>query len=368
WDIMSWGFNHGDKSDKSAVQLIQEASVVMSNGGGFQIYDTQNRDGSARKIDGKRLEIISNFVKERKFLFNKKPFADFGVLFDSDDFYAKSKIFNAGGCLNPIIGMVNALLDVGRTVNILLSTQEDEYKNHKALVVAQLDKMSDERIEKLITYAKNGGNLLVVGEDASIRFLDKTGGKYNGKRTGRVYINDGEYFSLAHDIGMKLETMSCLDLGDGEGYLYSDRSKNYPLVPAYRIDKIGKGCIAYLPLDFGNWYLTYANLAKQGYIKNIADTLVESSVVVDKKNIDITTQKDGDSVIVNLVNINQSRHSLSYTSYDEVAPIENITVKINTPYKSVSLPFNEAHSVEYKDDCVIIKLDKLDIHTAIICK
>jgi len=368
WDIMSWGFNNSDKADKSAVQLIQEASVVMSNGGGFQIYDTQNRDGSARKIDGKRLEIISNFVKERKFLFNKKPFADFGVLFDSDDFYAKSKIFNAGGCLNPIIGMVNALLDVGRTVNILLSSQEDEYKNHKALVVAQLDKMSDERVEKLVTYVRNGGKLLVVGEDISIRFLDKTGGKYNGKRTGRVYINDGEYFSLAHDIRMKAETMSCLDLGDGEGYLYSDRSKNYPLVPAYRIDKIGKGCIAYLPLDFGNWYLTFANLAKQGYIKNIADTLVESSVVVDKKNIDITTQKDGDAVIINLVNINQGRHSLSYTTYDEVDPIEDITVKINIPYKSVSLPFNEAHSVEYKDDCVIIKLDKLDIHTAIICK
>jgi len=123
-----------------------------------------------------------------------------------------------------------------------------------------------------------------------------------------------------------------------------------------------------LPLDFGNWYLTFANLAKQGYIKNIADTLVESSVVVDKKNIDITTQKDGDAVIINLVNINQGRHSLSYTTYDEVDPIEDITVKINIPYKSVSLPFNEAHSVEYKDDCVIIKLDKLDIHTAIICK
>ena len=73
-------------------------------------------------------------------------------------------------------------------------------------------------------------------------------------------------------------------------------------------------------------------------------------------------------VIVNLVNINQSRHSLSYSSYDEVMPINDITIQINTPYKSVSLPFNEKHSVEYKDDCVVVKIDQLDIHTAIICK
>ena len=162
--------------------------------------------------------------------------------------------------------------------------------------------------------------------------------------------------------------MTCLDLVEGEDYLYCDRSSNYPLAPAYRIDKVGKGCIAYLPVNFGDWYLKYANLAKQGYIKNIVDALVESSVEVDKKNIDITTQYDGDAVIVNLVNINQSRHSLSYSSYDEVMPINDITIQINTPYKSVSLPFNEKHSVEYKDDCVVVKIDQLDIHTAIICK
>ena len=228
--------------------------------------------------------------------------------------------------------------------------------------------MSDERIEKLITYVRNGGKLLVVGEDTSIRFLDKTGGKYNDKKQGRIYINDGEYFSLAYEAWMKVETMSCLDLDDGVGNLYGDRSKNYPLVPAYRIDKVGKGCIAYLPVNFGDWYLKYANLAKQGYIKNISDALVKRSVEVDKKNIDITTQNDGDAVIVNLVNINQSRHSLSYSSYDEVMPINDITIQINTPYKSVSLPFNEKHSVEYKDDCVVVKIDQLDIHTAIICK
>ena len=121
-------------------------------------------------------------------------------------------------------------------------------------------------------------------------------------------------------------------------------------------------------MNFGDWYLKYANLAKQGYIKNIADELVKRSVEVDKKNIDIITQNDGDAVIINLVNINQGRHSLSYSSYDEVMPINDITIQINTPYKSVSLPFNEAHSVEYKDDRVVVKLAKLDIHTAIVCK
>ena len=111
-----------------------------------------------------------------------------------------------------------------------------------------------------------------------------------------------------------------------------------------------------------------ANLAKQGYIKKIADSIAKRSVEVNKMNIDITTQQDGDAIIVNLVNVNQSRHSLSYTSYDEVMPIKDVVIKINTPYTNVTMPFNEAHSVEYCDDCVVIKIDQLDVHTAIICK
>ncbi len=48
WDLMAWGFNwHGDlgKSLKPAEHLQQEASVVLMQGGGFQIYYPPPRSG-----------------------------------------------------------------------------------------------------------------------------------------------------------------------------------------------------------------------------------------------------------------------------------------------------------------------------------
>ena len=42
WDIMSWGISFPVHSAKSAVQLCREAAVVLSLGGGFQIYNMQS--------------------------------------------------------------------------------------------------------------------------------------------------------------------------------------------------------------------------------------------------------------------------------------------------------------------------------------
>ena len=48
WDLMAWGFDKGQDlawSIKPAEHLMQEASVVLMQGGGFQIYHTPTRSG-----------------------------------------------------------------------------------------------------------------------------------------------------------------------------------------------------------------------------------------------------------------------------------------------------------------------------------
>ena len=52
WDLMSWSFvtvpTAGRSRQKPAVQLEREAAVVLAQGGGYQAYFTQERDGSVR--------------------------------------------------------------------------------------------------------------------------------------------------------------------------------------------------------------------------------------------------------------------------------------------------------------------------------
>ena len=53
WDLMTWSFgteyNSYGSVSKSAPQMIQEAAMVVSHGGGFQVYMTQTTAGNARK-------------------------------------------------------------------------------------------------------------------------------------------------------------------------------------------------------------------------------------------------------------------------------------------------------------------------------
>ncbi|MBQ2765692.1 MAG: alpha-L-fucosidase, partial [Clostridia bacterium] len=81
WDLMAWGFEWSHHTDKSAVQLMQEAAGTLVLGGGFQVYITQNRDGSARRANIDRIAKVAEFVRKREMLFGKEPIAQAGILF-----------------------------------------------------------------------------------------------------------------------------------------------------------------------------------------------------------------------------------------------------------------------------------------------
>ena len=112
WDLMAWSFEWTHHAEKPAVQLMQEAAMVLMLGGGFQLYIPQNKDGSAKQNRGARLRKIGEFVNRRQMLFEKKTIAQVGVLYSADSYYEKSNIYNAAGATKALIGTLNAILDV----------------------------------------------------------------------------------------------------------------------------------------------------------------------------------------------------------------------------------------------------------------
>ncbi len=50
WDLMSWSFSRKTRKQKPAIQLMQEAAVVLALGGGYQAYFKQDRDGAVRDL------------------------------------------------------------------------------------------------------------------------------------------------------------------------------------------------------------------------------------------------------------------------------------------------------------------------------
>ncbi|HYW78209.1 MAG TPA: hypothetical protein VE890_01485, partial [Thermoguttaceae bacterium] len=67
WDLMSWSFSRKTRKQKPAVQLMQEAAVVLALGGGYQAYFKQDRDGAIR--DPAEMDVmaqVARFCRDRQ--------------------------------------------------------------------------------------------------------------------------------------------------------------------------------------------------------------------------------------------------------------------------------------------------------------
>ena len=118
----------------------------------------------------------------------------------------------------------------------------------------------------------------------------------------------------------------------------------------------------------GKKYRAVSEYATAGLLKKILIACDKPLVEINRKHIDLTLQNEGNGIILNLINMQQGRHSLNYLVYDDIAPIYDVVVKINKAYTNVTMPLGEEFSVEKGEDFTIIKLKTLEIHSAIVLK
>ena len=79
----------------------------------------------------------------------------------------------------------------------------------------------------------------------------------------------------------------------------------------------------------------------------------------------MTLQEDGDAVLLNLINMNQDRHSLEYFVFEEIPAVYNVEVILNKVYSQVTMPLGEEFTWEIQDGKTIIRLPELNIHSII---
>ena len=372
WDLMAWAFDLESWCDKPAVQLIQEAAAVMMLGGGFQMYITQNKDGSIRVKNVDRLKEVSDFVHKRKMTFNKETYSQIGIYCDADSRYKMSDIFNPAGSTDALHGVLNSVLDGGLTAEIVLQYQIDEIDKYNVLIVPEWKDISDENKAKLIKYAENGGNLIVIGGEATTQFGKLIGEEFNQIRVNINNIDCRDWHGLSwiedeeSGIFSVIRIGSTVDVKKGEGYIYINHDRRDHIAPSYRIDNIGSGKIAFVPFDFGTNYHKVQTLVYISYIKNLICKMTKPYIELNRRFIDVSMLKgDNGKILLNLLNMNQGRHSLTVGVYDEIPAIYDIEIKINKPYKNVNMPLGEEFECKILEDSVIIKLKKLDVHTII---
>lgn len=360
WDLMSWGFTGGNTFEKATVELCQEAAMVLALGGGYQVYTKQNKDGSAKKTLSNRYQELGEFVRARRINFGKKLLAQTAVFYSAESRYKTGNIFNAQGATECILGTLHAILDAQYTANVVMEYQTESLKDYDVVVVPEWEYMSKDTDKKLLMYAKNGGNLLIIGSKLCSKwasFIDEEFIEYSDMRELFIMDNEGYFAEIKGNY---------TDLIEGQDQIYTQNDiRDTSGMPAYRTEIYGNGSITFVPFNFGSYYYRNRSYVLRNYISKIFNSLFKPFIEINKKHVDITMLENKDGILVNLVNINQGRHHDFYYVYDEIPTVHNIEIIVNKKYNNISMPLGEYFEVEKLENGIKIKLSQLDIHSII---
>ncbi len=184
WDLMSWSFSRKTRKQKPAIQLMQEASLVLAMGGGYQAYFKQDRDGAVRDLaEMDVMAEVAKFCRDRQaYCHHAVAVPQIALLYSTAGHYRESpRLFHWSGSFGVSV--------LRRALTTMLRNQYgvqivSEHHLHEkmarwpAIVVPGWRYLEPDFRDELATYAADGGRLLLIGPGPSELFA--SGRSVNG--------------------------------------------------------------------------------------------------------------------------------------------------------------------------------------------
>jgi hypothetical protein len=169
WDLMSWSFSRKTGKQKPAVQLMQEAALVLALGGGYQAYFKQDRDGALR--DPAEMDVmaeVARFCRARQaFCHRSVAVPQIALLYSTAGHYHESpRLFHWAGS-NGVRVLRQALTEMLQGQYGVQILSEHHLKGNMStwpvIVVPGWAYLEPEFRNELAAYAKSGGKLMLIG-------------------------------------------------------------------------------------------------------------------------------------------------------------------------------------------------------------
>lgn len=384
WDIMSWGISYPVHHVKSAVQLQQEASVIMALGGGFQVYNMQ--DPQATVKDEWAIPIwaeVSRFVRSRKaFCHNSKIKPDVGVLYSPKAYYGcmPLSLFYRDNTYNmELNGVLTALCDTGRSVSILHTQTMDgkDLSQYQTLVVTDYVKMEDGVQEKLARYVKDGGRLLVAGAQAAER-LSKTFEIPMEKGADQpVVVLKGQgaavemrcpYMRLRNTAGI-FQMDECEVEGDLACHNPPPTIYVAGRIPSFALYPFGQGTVGVIPVSFGRDYLQNRTWELEHFVTDCMDAMGVGRARVNKAGaVELLVTEKNRKTYVHLVNLLGEHRSQTVKTFESIPAATDVLVELpltRAPEFVKLQPENQDIPYERTQNEIRIQLASVALYTVI---
>ena len=209
WDLMSWSFSHDPfpREQKPGVQLKREAAVVLALGGGFQVYFTQNRDGSVRLDELKVMAEVAEFARERQpYCHRSIQIPQVAVMLSTSDFQRNNPTLYRPYTAHSE-GALQCLLECQYSVD-LVHEETPEMNRYQVIAVPEWKDISPAFCIDLMDYVKNGGSLLVIGKETCEQFAGLAGIRSFGDNRSIHQVGAGKMGLLPFTVGQEYEKNS----------------------------------------------------------------------------------------------------------------------------------------------------------------
>jgi hypothetical protein len=372
WDLMAWGFSwNGDKmpmSDKSVIQLKQEAAEIMAMGGGVQFYFQQNRDLSLKPWLANKLSEIGVFCRERQdFCHKAQAIPQIALLYPTKSYMNHSSSVYSFPT-DKLQATLYALLDNQLPVEVLMEHHlAGKTSQYPMIVIPECDYIEPSLLNELREYLQNGGNLLIIGNETPGIFANEL-----GIQSSKTTEEKTQYISAANRLGCVSSKILTVELGTDSKVIsnfyesndYRDAGKTI----ASSVRQVGKGKIAAIYFNAGTAYSKYKTPVIRDFV---AETIVQLS---PEKMIELTgshlvhmaLNNLNGKTYVNLINVAGEHTNQAAIGYDQVPPLTDLTVSVKTPAKPAKIIFQpEGKEMQFtwSNGKSTILIPKLEIHS-----
>lgn len=346
WDLMAWGFQWRQGQPvsvvhKPAVQLCQEAAVVLAQGGAFQVYYVPTRAGW---IDERHIGVmtrLARFCRERQQLCHRsETVPQIGLLFSTRSLYNTTKrLFGSwGSAANPARGLLDALIENQLPADVIPEWKLAEIAaQYPLIVVPDWPDVGEAIRDQLREYALRGGRLLVAGAENAALFHKELGVNLKGKPIDQpAWIPGEEVFANIEGVWQDVEPAGA-DVIETRYPTYDGRKDGRCAATWARL---GAGEIVgfYGPLG-AVFAVTHAPAARE-VVRRLVRRLFEPIVRVEgPPTVEVVLRRKNGLLLVHLLNATAMQVAMDYSAVDFIPPVGplRVSLKLSRPPRSARL-------------------------------
>jgi len=376
WDLMAWGF-HSSRNDntgtihKAPDQLMQEASVVLMQGGGFQVYYQPSRAGRFDDLMVETMGKVADFCRARReFSHKSEPVPQAAVVFSGHSLYRTSnKLFGGWSkqLTGPVNGMVSAMADAHYLVDVVPDWKLETLGRYALVVLPDWLEIGTATAQRLAEYAKSGGRLVVVGSQNTLLFRDVLGLKVAGtSRDEMAWVAGVEMPGTIRGQWLAVEP------GDAEviGMRHPTSDLSREGRAAATLHRYGSGMVAVIPGPVGVNYEYSHSSAIREFVKRVLNRLHESALSTDAPaSVEFALRRKGGNTILHMANMTNMQVSAEYMTTDFIPKVGPFELKLrlaSKPSKVTLEPGGRVLQGVWKDGAWSGRVESLHIHNALV--